>query len=74
MHVNIMCITIDCLGSEVVLPFFDLTVFPGVMELDTTQVDVTSDPINIPDGLIFGDRIVTSVYVSLMYSYGLAIF
>ena len=53
--------------------------FPGVMELDTTQVDVTSDPINIPNGLIFGDRLVTSAYVSLKYvdntkCYGLTFF
>ena len=46
------------------LPFLDLTNFPGVMELDNAQVDGFSDPIVIPDGLIFGDQIATLAYVS----------
>ena len=46
------------------LPFVNLMEFPGVMELDETKPDSTSGPIYIPDGLIFGDKIVTSAYVS----------
>ena len=38
--------------------------FPGVMELDKTKPDSSSGPIYIPDGLIFGDKTVTSAYVS----------
>ena len=56
-------------GEEIVididsLPFVNLTGFPGVKELDNTEPDATSDPINIPDGFVFGDEIVTSAYVS----------
>lgn len=56
-------------GGEVVidiefLPFADLTEFPGVKELDKTGPDPTSEAVYIPDGLIFGDKIVTSAYVS----------
>lgn len=45
------------------LPFVDITEFPGFMELDKTKPDATSDPVYIPDGLIFGDTTVTSAYV-----------
>ena len=34
------------------------------MELDKTGPDSTSEPIYIPDGMIFGDTTVTSAYVS----------
>ena len=47
------------------LPFLDLTTFPGVLELDNTEADSTSDPIVIPDGLVFGNKIVTLAYVRL---------
>lgn len=55
-------------GEEIVidvdsLPFVNLTAFPGVKELDKAVPDATSEPIYIPDGLIFGDDIVTSTYV-----------
>ena len=46
------------------LPFFNLTNLPSVKELSKDTIDSSSDPINIPDGLIFGDRVVTSAYVS----------
>jgi hypothetical protein len=48
------------------LPILDLTTLPGVLELDRTQVDATSDAITIPNGFIFGDEIVTVAYVSLL--------
>ena len=35
------------------------------MELDKTSPDSTSDPIYIPDGMLFGDTTVTSAYVSV---------
>ena len=34
-------------------------------ELSKDSIDSSSDPINIPDGLIFGDRVVTTAYVSM---------
>ena len=55
---------VDPEGEVDFLPFLDLTTFPGVMELDNTQADATSEAINIPDGLIFGDEIATLAYVS----------
>lgn len=69
-------------GEEIVidfesLDFVNLMTFPGAKELDNTRPDATSDPIYIPDGLIFGDELVTSAYVSLncemrniVYSFG----
>ena len=45
------------------LTFVDLTEFPGVMELDKTLPDSTSEAIYIPDGMLFGDTTVTSAYV-----------
>ena len=46
-----------------VVPYFDLENFPGVAEL-RREKDANSDPIIIPLGLLFGDRIVTTAYVS----------
>lgn len=46
------------------LPFVDLTTIPGVKTLDKSLTDASSDPIYIPNGLIFGEKIVTSAYVS----------
>ena len=46
-----------------VVPYFDLESFPGVEEL-RREKDTNSEPINIPLGLLFGDRIVTTAYVS----------
>ena len=45
------------------LPFFDITNFPGVSELEKV-IDSTSEAIKIPNGLIFGNEVVSSVYVS----------
>ena len=46
-----------------VVPYFDLEGFPGVEEL-RREKDANSEPISIPLGLLFGDRIVTTAYVS----------
>ena len=48
-----------------VVPYFDLEGFPGVTELRRVK-DANSDPIIIPLGLLFGDRIVTTAYVSTL--------
>ena len=48
-----------------VVPYFDLEGFPGVEELKREK-DATSEPISIPLGLLFGDRIVTIAYVSTL--------
>ena len=37
-----------------------------VLELEA-ETDVNSQPINIPNGLVFGDDFVTSAYVSHIY-------
>ena len=47
------------------VPYFDLEGFPGVAELRRVK-DANSEPINIPLGLLFGDRIVTTAYVSTL--------
>ena len=39
------------------------------MVLDNTIIDSHSDPIYIPGGLLFGDKIVTSAYVSKLRSF-----
>ena len=46
------------------LRIFNLTTFPGVKNLDNSIPDATSEPIFIPNGVIFGSEIATSVYVS----------
>ena len=48
-----------------VVPYFDLESFPGVAEL-RREKDANSEPISIPLGLLFGDRIVTTAYVSTL--------
>ena len=48
-----------------VVPYFDLEGFPGVAELRRVK-DANSEPINIPLGLLFGDRIVATAYVSTL--------
>ena len=47
------------------VPYFDLEGFPGVAELKREK-DANSEPINIPLGLLLGDRIVTTAYVSTL--------
>ena len=47
------------------LPFFDIIDLPGMNELERV-VDAVSEPIYIPDGLIFGDEVVSRVFVSLI--------
>ena len=44
----------------------DLKSFPGVMELERV-VDAYSDPIDIPEGIIFGREIVNTAYVSVFH-------
>jgi len=45
------------------VPYFDLESFPGVKELKREK-DANSEPITIPFGILFGDRIVKTAYVS----------
>ena len=47
------------------LPYYDLSSIPGLMELPRVQ-DASSPPIFIPGRLVYGRRIVKSVYVSVM--------
>ena len=49
--------------STEMFQFYDLGGIPGLQELPRTQ-DSHSPPIFVPDGLIFGDEIVTQIYVS----------
>ncbi len=44
--------------------FFDITEFPGVAELDRNVLDGASEAIIIPNGLWFGQDIVTEAFVS----------
>ena len=48
-----------------VVPYFDLEGFSGMEELKREK-DANSDPISIPLGLLFGDRIVAIAYVSTL--------
>lgn len=43
--------------------FPDLTTFPTYRKLDGTVIDSFSDPVYIPGGLLFGNQIVTTLYV-----------
>ena len=45
------------------VPYFDLEGFPGVEELKREK-DANSEPISIPRGILFGNRIVTTAFVS----------
>ena len=45
--------------------FPDLVTFPDFRELDKTEVDSFSDPIHIPGGLLFGNKIVSTLYVRI---------
>ena len=47
------------------VPYLDLESFPGVMELKRKK-DANSEPITIPVGILFGDRIVKTAYVSTL--------
>ena len=49
-----------------VIPYFDLESFPGVVDLRRVK-DANSEPINIPLGLLFGDRVVTTAYVRIIH-------
>ena len=68
LHIVNLCLSY--LGPDIpvvelpeVVPYFDLEGFPGVEEL-RREKDANSEPISIPLGLLFGDRIVTTAYVS----------
>ena len=58
----ILC-PISRLGLRTGLPFYDLTAIPELKELPRIE-DSHSPPIFVPDGLIYGDEIVTRIYVS----------
>ena len=67
LNMSFMCGAVSSTTEEEeddAISFVDLTDFPGVQELDNSIPDSTSGPINIPLGLLFGDQIVTSAYVS----------
>ena len=57
-------VTVSPIRVPEFIPMFDLTTLPSVKELSKDSVDPSSDPINIPDGLIIGDEVVTTAYVS----------
>ena len=70
MHFTHSYLCLSYLGPDIpvvelpaVVPYFDLEGFPGVEEL-RREKDANSEPISIPLGLLFGDRIVTTAYVS----------
>ena len=70
MHFTHNFLCLSYLGPDIpvvelpeVVPYFDLEGFPGVEEL-RREKDANSEPISIPLGLLFGDRIVTTAYVS----------
>ena len=46
----------ECVYDSVV-PFVDVTAFLGHQQLSTKTEDPSSPPINIPDGVIFGDTV-----------------
>lgn len=46
------------------LTLFDLTAFPNSQQLDRSVPDSSSERIPIPDGLLFGEKISTSAFVS----------
>ena len=46
--------------------FFDVTCYPEVMELNR-ETDAHSPSINIPGGLIFGRKLVTTAFVSAIH-------
>ena len=50
--------------SVLSVPLINMTNFTDidVLELEA-ETDANSQPIDIPDGLVFGDRVVTSAYV-----------
>ena len=70
MHFTNSYLCLSYLGPDIpvvelpaVVPYFDLEGFPGVEEL-RREKDANSEPINIPLGLLFGDRIVAIAFVS----------
>ncbi len=50
------------------LPFFDLDPLPDVRQLPHT-LDAISEQIIVPDGFIFGDKLVTRAFVSSYITY-----
>ncbi len=47
------------------VPFMNITEFPSVAELERVQ-DGVSEAIIIPNGLLFGDSLVTTAFVRIM--------
>ena len=72
MHFTHNFLCLSYLGPDIpvvelpeVVPYFDMEDFPGVEEL-RREKDANSEPINIPLGLLFGDRIVAIAFVSTL--------
>ena len=63
------CLTLDDEDTCIEISFPDLTTFPTFEKLDGIQIDSFSDPIYIPGGLVFGDKIVTTLYVRIPNHY-----
>ena len=63
----LLCIHVDGGGIGIddleTLDFIDVTNFEDVQELRREE-DAFSDPIYIPNGMLYGERTVTSAYVS----------
>ena len=53
----------ECVYDSII-PIVDVTTFPGYRQLSTGTEDPSSPPINIPDGVVFGDKVVNIAYVS----------
>lgn len=51
------------------LPYFDLEHFPGMKELSKNEVDPSSSQLVIPQGMIFGNDIVSTAQVNDVWLY-----
>ena len=62
---------IFCTLDEINIPSVPLINMSNFTDIDVLELeaetDVNSQPINIPNGLVFGDDFVTSAYVSHIY-------
>ena len=53
----------ECVFAGNVFPFINVTSLPEFEQLDTNREDVVSDPIALPERMIFGDTIVDTAFV-----------
>lgn len=61
----IICFLLCYVETEIeTLPFFTLDGIPELRELEREE-DAASEPINIPNGFLFGDQYVSIAYVSI---------